>query len=1166
MYESHSKWFRARRALGKVTRRRHFQQRQRRLHYESLEDRNLLAVFTVTNTFDAGADSLRWAIDQANTNPGADAIHFNIDGGGSQTISLSSALPTITDTVELDATTQPGYAGAPLIEIDGGNNPLAGLVLADHLGSVVRGLVINRCQAEGIWLIRGGSHVIEGNYLGTNASGMASSANLGGIWIAGSSNNRIGSDGDGINDSQESNLISGNTDIGIALQFFDIDAVGNVISGNRIGVDVSGTTAVGNRIGIQDGGVNTLIGMDGTGDSIAKRNLISGNREHGVLAFAGTTIAGNFIGVDETGQFLLPKGSNGGQIPSIHLQGNNAIVGTNGDGVGDAFEGNVIAGNLIGGGAIVVGAHGGGSNNVVAGNLIGLNADGTASLGQQAVGIGLVNFSNGGTGNLIGTNGDGVSDQFERNVIATTNANAIRLGPTGTIRISGNYIGTDKTGMTPLGGGVFIADGASGNLLGTNGDGVGDAVESNVLAAGVEIMHSATTNNVFAGNYIGVAADGVASFGGGVNISQGASLNRIGTNGDGIGDADERNVIGYVRIADAGTSGNVVAGNYVGIAADGITSLNATGDGGLVAIRSANGNRIGTDADGVNDAIEGNVISGGLGDGVLLAFANDNFLAGNRIGASADGATAVPNAGAGVINFFGTGNTIGGAAPDAGNLIAFNNGIGVAIAGASATGNSIGGNSIHSNGGLGIDLEDAIVTPNDPGDADTGANDFQNFPELATAASTGASVSISGNLNSTSTSTFRIEFFANAALDPTGYGEGETYLGFADVTTDAAGDANFSITLASTVPVGHFITATATNAAGSTSEFSLGIVVVSGNEAPVAAVAGPATGVPFRPQTFIVSATDDAADEASGFIFEINWGDGETTTIPAMPGNGAGVAVDHTYTGTGSFVIEVVAIDSHGSASDPATTSITVSTAAVIGDDLVVGGTSANDIIHFARVSNSSVKVFVNGQWLGPFAVADRVIAYGGPGNDILSVGVLVNRDAWLYGGDGNDLLNGGPGNDVLQGGDGVDLATGGFGRDLIVGGQGADLLFGNFDEDIIIAGATAYDNDQTALGLIMAEWTSSRTFQQRVANLEGAGSGTAWTNRMNANIFLVSQPGGPHDVTVFDDESADLLVGGADRDWFFANYTGPGVRDLIADLTWRDLAEDLVLVESLDQ
>lgn len=126
--------------------------------------------------------------------------------------------------------------------------------------------------------------------------------------------------------------------------------------------------------------------------------------------------------------------------------------------------------------------------------------------------------------------------------------------------------------------------------------------------------------------------------------------------------------------------------------------------------------------------------------------------------------------------------------------------------------------------------------------------------------------------------------------------------------------------------------------------------------------------------------------------------------------------------------------------------------------------------------------------------------------------------------------------------------------------------MLGNFDEDILAAGRTAFDADRLALDAIMAEWTSNRTFQQRTDNLQGAGSGSSWLNRANGNVFLIADAVDDDDITVFDDASSDLLVGGLDRDWFFANLSGSGVRDCIADAASRDLADDLALIDCLDQ
>src|SRR5258708_21726672 len=108
---------------------------------ETLEDRCVPSTFTVTNTSDSGTGSLRQAIMDANGAAGADTIAFSISGSGVHTISPSSALPDITDTVAIDGTTQPGYAGAPLIELNGASaGNVVGLTFRQVLNSSVRGL------------------------------------------------------------------------------------------------------------------------------------------------------------------------------------------------------------------------------------------------------------------------------------------------------------------------------------------------------------------------------------------------------------------------------------------------------------------------------------------------------------------------------------------------------------------------------------------------------------------------------------------------------------------------------------------------------------------------------------------------------------------------------------------------------------------------------------------------------------------------------------------------------------------------------------------------------------------------------------------------------------------------------------------------------------------
>jgi hypothetical protein len=222
----------------------------------------------------------------------------------------------------------------------------------------------------------------------------------------------------------------------------------------------------------------------------------------------------------------------------------------------------------------------------------------------------------------------------------------------------------------------------------------------------------------------------------------------------------------------------------------------------------------------------GNLISGNSFFGVRMFRPSGARLAGNRIGTDAPGTGALGNGLDGVA-------IVSDANPDpnggivAGNLIAFNGGAGVSVgtdASDGSSGNRISANLIHDNGGLGIDLGSDGVTANDPGDGDTGPNNLQNFPVLSSAVSDGISTQVRGKLNSSPAGTFTIEFFSSPSCDPSGYGEGQAFLGAASVTTDAGGNASFQVSLPAG-SVGQVITATATDSAGNTSEFSACAVV-----------------------------------------------------------------------------------------------------------------------------------------------------------------------------------------------------------------------------------------------------------------------------------------------------------------------------------------------------
>jgi Ca2+-binding RTX toxin-like protein len=186
--------------------------------------------------------------------------------------------------------------------------------------------------------------------------------------------------------------------------------------------------------------------------------------------------------------------------------------------------------------------------------------------------------------------------------------------------------------------------------------------------------------------------------------------------------------------------------------------------------------------------------------------------------------------------------------------------------------------------------------------------------------------------------------------------------------------------------------------------------------------------------------------------------------------------------------------------------------------------------------------------------VTGRLLAFGQVGDDVIRVDREIALPAWLYGGEGDDVLAGGVGDDVLLGGPDDDVLLGGAGRDLLLGGTGADVLLADGGEDLLIAGTTAFDGNQAALGMVMAEWTSCRSYGARVANLRGTGSGTDFENRRNGNVFLVA--GGPGR-TVFDDGAADVLVGNQEMDWCFANQDG-GVLDILAGMNLSELVDEL--------
>ncbi len=378
--------------------------------------------------------------------------------------------------------------------------------------------------------------------------------------------------------------------------------------------------------------------------------------------------------------------------------------------------------------------------------------------------------------------------------------------------ITGNFIGTNAAGTAALGTGVRGATITStGNQIG------GTTPEArNVIAIGYGIQIAAS-NNTIQGNYLGTNAAGTARLtvignsGFGVSIEQGAGF-MIGGTQPGAGNV----IAGFAEgIRGVFVTGSFVQGNYIGTNSAGAAGLGNGLGINLLGNHSPNINTIGGTATGA-----GNVISGNTGIGVVLSTgtSSDIRVQGNLIGLAPDGTTPLGNGGNGVEITTGNNNTVGGLADGAGNRIAFNGGDGVFVS--TGAGNAILRNSIFSNTGLGIDLGANGPAANDNLDPDAGANNLQNFPVLTGLDATTTSTTVQGSLNSTASTSFRIEVFASDEHDSSHFGEGQTFLGFTTVTTNASGNASFSFTAMGNF-LGQSISTTATNnATNDTSEFS----------------------------------------------------------------------------------------------------------------------------------------------------------------------------------------------------------------------------------------------------------------------------------------------------------------------------------------------------------
>ncbi len=596
-----------------------------------------------------------------------------ISGNGTGGLFLDGAEDTLVsgNLIGTDVTGNKALANAVGVKIAASysaaatGNTIGGLTAAERN-------IISGNTGDGMDLV-GSANVIEGNYIGTNLQGEQALGNAGNGIMVGGSGDTVGGTA-----ANAGNLISANTLAGVSI-------VGGVsLMSNLIGTDAGGSEALGNGIGVQISGGGNVIG-----------NVISGNLKDGVdIAsathnnFAGESlIAGNLIGTTSDGGTPLGNGQAGVTLAIGAFA--NTIGGT------AKGEGNVISGN--GGDGIdiagdIVATSPVGDDNYIQANLIGTDKLGAMPMGNAGNGISI----NGGSSNnyIGGLDADG------KNIISGNGGDGIAISGAGTSAnlVAFNDIGTDATGnaaMANAGNGISISAGATGNTIGASVSGKtviggGNVISGNQLV-GVSITDTGTSGNTVAGNLIGTDASGAKALGNasGVSIINGASNNTIGGKIE-----DTRNVIaastsinGYGVFINNSTD-DLVSGNDIGIAEDGVTALGNRSDG--VYLLNSSAITIG----GTTES-SANTISANGDDGIDIDGGGTNVVAANLVGTTSDGTTALGNTLSGL--WIGTGshdNTIGGVTATAANVISGNSGDGVHIEDAATTANVVEGNKI----------------------------------------------------------------------------------------------------------------------------------------------------------------------------------------------------------------------------------------------------------------------------------------------------------------------------------------------------------------------------------------------------------------------------------------------------------------------------------------
>ena len=769
--------------------------------------------YAVTNTSDSGPGSLRQAILNADAAGSAQTISFAIPGAGVRTITPLSPLPSVTAAgTVIDGSTQPGYAGSPLIEVSGASSYGDGLAVTAS-NCTVRGLCLDR-WADGAGLtLNGNSERIQGDYLGTDPTGNAPAGNWEGLLLVGSSGDAIGGTAAGQADVIGGNAASGIRVSGMAAAYASRN---NAITGNRIGVGVSGGA-------VANGGDGVLVlGNYATGNSVTA-DLIANNGKLGIDLSARPTYT------------------------AFDLSPTN-LSGFTSSGAGGSFGGQQIGFGSTGTAAHALLWSGSAASTVDLHPAGFVNSYGAAVAGGQQVGY----------ANLAGDTGT-----YHALLWSGSASSAIDLNPAGfTYSQASGISGGQQAGYgNPVTGWphALLWSGSAAGAVDLNPPGFVQSRAGGILN----------------GQEVGF---GEATLGGAMHalLWSGTAASAVDLNPAGLG------------IYDSYAS-NLSADQQVGYGSD------------------------------MSDNDYALLWSGTAASAVLLhpAGFTQSFAIGVRAGEQV-GYGTLPNFNNHALLWFGSAASVldlhsflpaAFVTSSAGTIDADGNVTGSA---GTVSGGGTLGNVSHPilwrvSGGDG-------VTPASPG-AHSGPNLLQNAPSLSRAAASGGTTTVSGSLSGAASSSYRLDFYSSPTAGPSGSGQAQAYLGSATAATDASGNASFSFT-STALPAGQYVTATATDVSGDTSELAAAVQAV----APAPAVASTAVGdgtaqrsivrsytvtfsAPMTPsagaftlaqiQTDSAGAVTSSTDVSGGIAWSNPSGDGTTWVIAPV----AGGSLDDGYGG-----------------------------------------------------------------------------------------------------------------------------------------------------------------------------------------------------------------------------------------------------------------------------